>query len=238
MQRLLANLDAGGFLGPHIAPLTKRMAQIQGIGLPAPQDVARRIRLQTVGARRLHLPWFQAVGSALLLRRRLQLRYRARGSGQTPEREVSAQRLIHYRDNWYLDAWCHTRNDLRSFSADAIEWVQVLDTRAIDVPDADLDEVLGAGYGIFAGRQVQWATLRFSAERSRWLAAETWHPQQHGRRDAEGRWLLKPALRRPTRAGDGQLAPCARSGCAGAARAASRGAAAAACGFVAHGRAG
>jgi predicted DNA-binding transcriptional regulator YafY len=37
---------------------------------------------------------------------------------------------------------------------------------------------------------VQWATLRFSAERARWVAAETWRPEQHGRRDAEGRWLL------------------------------------------------
>jgi predicted DNA-binding transcriptional regulator YafY len=190
MQHLLANLDAGGLLGPHIAPLQKRISQIQGVGVPAQQDVARRIRVQTVGARRVHMPHFQAVGSALLERRRIQLRYRARGSGHASAREVSPQRLIHYRDNWYLDAWCHARQALRSFSADAIEWVQVLQARAIDVPDAELDEVLGAGYGIFAGQAVQWATLRFSAERARWVASETWHPQQHGRRDAEGRWLL------------------------------------------------
>jgi predicted DNA-binding transcriptional regulator YafY len=36
------------------------------------------------------------------------------------EREVSPQRLVHYRDNWYLDAWCHLREDVRSFSIDAI----------------------------------------------------------------------------------------------------------------------
>jgi len=51
--------------------------------------------------------------------------------------------------------------------------------------------VLGAGYGIFAGREVQWAGLRFTPERSRWVAAETWHPKQRGRFDAEGRWLLE-----------------------------------------------
>jgi predicted DNA-binding transcriptional regulator YafY len=190
MQHLLANLDAGGFLAPHIAPLMKRMANILGTGMPVPQDVARRIRVQTVGARRLHLPHFQTVGSAVLQRRRLQLRYRARGSGQAGEREVSPQRLIHYRDNWYLDGWCHARQALRSFSADAIEWVHVLQTPAIDVPDAELDDALGAGYGIFAGKHVAWATLRFGAERARWVAAETWHPQQHGRWDSEGRWLL------------------------------------------------
>ena len=50
--------------------------------------------------------------------------------------------------------------------------------------------MLGAGYGIFAGREVQWAELRFSPDRARWVAAETWHPNQKGRFDADGHWLL------------------------------------------------
>ncbi len=191
MQHLLAGLDAGGLLGSHIEPLMQRLARILGTGTPPKADVARRIRVQTVGARRLNLPQFQAVGSALLRRQRLSIQYTARGRNETSRREVSPQRLIHYRDNWYLDAWCHARNQLRSFSVDAIGQVQVLDRAAIEVPDTELDDLLGAGYGIFAGRDVQWAMLRFSPERARWVAAETWHPQQQGRWDAEGRWLLK-----------------------------------------------
>ncbi|NLZ42587.1 MAG: WYL domain-containing protein, partial [Comamonadaceae bacterium] len=57
-------------------------------------------------------------------------------------------------------------------------------------PERELDEALGAGYGIFGGRDVKWATLRFSRERARWVAAERWHREQHGRWDAEGRWVL------------------------------------------------
>jgi predicted DNA-binding transcriptional regulator YafY len=169
----------------------KRLHQLLGSGAPPKADVARRIRVQTVGARRVHLPHFQAIGSALLRRQRLVIRYRGRSRADSTEREVSPQRLVHYRDNWYLDAWCHWRQALRSFSVDAIEQVRVLDRACIDVDDAELDEVLGAGYGIFAGREVKWAGLRFTRERSRWVAAETWHPKQRGRFDAEGRWLLE-----------------------------------------------
>lgn len=190
MQHLLAHLDAGGLLGPHIAALRQRLSQALEGGAPPEADVARRVRVLTVGARKLHLPHFQAVGSALLRRRRLVITYQGRGSGQASEREVSPQRLVHYRDNWYLDAHCHLRQALRSFSVDAIGAVRLLERPAIDVPEAELDEVLGAGYGIFAGKAVQWATLRFSAQRARWVAAETWHPDQHGRWDASGRWLL------------------------------------------------
>lgn len=191
MQHLLAHLDAGGLLGPHIDPLMRRLGEILGSGTPPRSDVARRIRVQTVGARRVHLPHFQAVGSALLKRRRLVIDYHGRSSAQDSEREVSPQRLVHYRDNWYLDAWCHLRNNLRSFSVDTIRRVRLLDQPAIDVPDGELDATLGAGYGIFAGQQVQWARLRFSADRARWVAAETWHSQQRGQWDDAGRWLLE-----------------------------------------------
>lgn len=190
MQHLLSNLDTGGLLGPHIAPLMKRLTQLLDKGMHAPADIARRIRVHTVGARQVHVPYFQAVGSALLSRRRLVIVYHGRGRDETQEREVSPQRLIHYRDNWYLDAWCHLRQALRSFSVDAIRRVQVLDRQATDVDDGEMDEVLGSGYGIFAGRQVQRARLRFSPERARWVAAERWHPEQRGQFDAQGRWLL------------------------------------------------
>lgn len=190
MQHLLANLDAGGLLGPHIEPLMKRLHQLLGSGAPPKADVARRIRVQTVGARRVHLPHFQALGSALLRRQRAVIRYRGRSRDDSTERELSPQRLVHYRDNWYLDAWCHWRKALRSFSVDAVEQVRVLDQKAIDIAEAELDEVLGGGYGIFAGREVTWARLRFAPERSRWVAAETWHPKQRGAFDAQGRWML------------------------------------------------
>lgn len=200
MQHLLSNLDAGGLLGPSIEPLRRKLHSMLGSGGAPAAEVRRRIHVRTVGARRIALPHFQAVGTALLRRLRLVLQYRARSAaeedGQAPlpphePREVSPQRLVHYRDNWYLDAWCHRRRALRIFSVDAIEQVLVLDTAAIDVPEADLDAKLGSSYGIFAGAPQHLAVLRFSPERARWVAAEVWHPQQLGAYDAEGRWTLK-----------------------------------------------
>ena len=199
MQHLIAHLDAGGLLRPHIAPLTQRLDKLldvdtrskPGASVNVNSEVVRRIRVQTVGARKVHLPHFQAIGTALLQRHRLLIDYHGRGRNERREREVSPQRLIHYRDNWYLDAWCHVKRGLRSFAVDAVQAARVLDRAAIDVPDAELDAVLGAGYGIFAGRKVQWATLRFTPERARWVAAETWHPKQRGRFEADGSFLLE-----------------------------------------------
>ncbi|MES2089010.1 MAG: WYL domain-containing protein [Pseudomonadota bacterium] len=191
MQHLMANLDAGGLLGPYIEPLIKRLTKLIDVGNHTGAELARRIKVQTVGARPVYLPHFQAVGSALLRRQRLVISYHARTTNEGSERELSPQRLIHYRGNWYLDAWCHLRQALRSFSVDAITKVRVEAKPAIDVPDGELDAVLGSGYGIFSGKQVQWAILRFAAERARWVAAETWHPKQEGQFEPDGSYLLK-----------------------------------------------
>ena len=191
MQHLLSNLDPGGLLGPQIKPLLARLTGLLGAADDPVEQVQRRIRIQTVGARRFELDHFQAIGSALLRRKRLFIRYHARGTDQVTEREVSPQRLVYYRDNWYLDAWCHLRNDLRAFAADAIERAEILDTRSRDVADKRLDEILGSGYGIFTGENVSWATLRFSPQRSRWVAAERWHPQQKGTLARDGSYELQ-----------------------------------------------
>ena len=191
MQHLLSNLDTGGLLGPQIRPLLARLTGLLGAADNPVEEIQRRIRIQTVGARDFHLDHFQAVGSALLRRQRLIIRYHARGTDAVTEREISPQRLNHYRHNWYLDAWCHLRDGLRAFSVDAIQHAEILDKRARDVADKRLDEVLGSGYGIFAGDRVSWAVLRFTPERARWVASERWHPRQESRLLDDGSYELR-----------------------------------------------
>jgi predicted DNA-binding transcriptional regulator YafY len=189
--------ERGGWRLDGAATVVGMPYELPGQGAPTHEEPTRRIRVQTVGARRPHLPHFQAVGTARLRRQRLHIEYLGRGRNDSQGRDVSPQRLIHHRDNGYLDARCHLRQALRSFSADSIRQVHVLDQQAIDVPAAELDTALGAGYGIFAGAQVQWAQLRFSPDRARCVAAESWRPNQKGRFDTEGRWLLDPPYADP-----------------------------------------
>lgn len=191
MQHLLANLDAGGLLGPHVQPLLARLGGLLGSADDAQDEINKRIKIIGVAARRMVLDYFSVVGSALLRRKRLRLVYYVRTRDEVTEREVSPQRLVHYRENWYLDAWCHARDELRSFSLDAIRGAEMLEAPARDVPEKKLDAVLGTGYGIFSGSDVSWAKLRFTPERARWVSSEVWHPQQKGSHEADGSYVLE-----------------------------------------------
>jgi predicted DNA-binding transcriptional regulator YafY len=190
MQHLLEEVQPG-LLGPHIAPLLARLKSLLGSRDDAPEEVADRIRILHAAKRRMDLCYFEVLASALLNRKRLLLRHFNRKSGEESEREVSPQRLVYYRDNWYLDAWCHLRKDIRSFAVDAIRHASIVDKKAKSVPARELDAVLGAGYGIFGGSKVQWATLRFTPERARWVAAEEWHPQQKTSFEADGSYVME-----------------------------------------------
>jgi len=197
MDRLIADL-APGVLSEVIGPLRKRIQGLLAAGELSAEQVTQRIRVLAMGARAVEPAGFRTVATALLSRRRLRIRHKRRQDGDVLEREVSPQRLVHYRDNWYVDAWCHKRQALRTFAMDAIEQVSVLDKDARDVSDEALDRHFASGYGIFAGADTQDAVLLFNATRARWVCRETWHPKQDGKLQLDGTYLLKvPYAREP-----------------------------------------
>lgn len=178
MHQLLEGLDAGGLLGPHIKPLMERLSKALGADEAPAKEVLKRVKLMTSQQRRVQVRWFELVGKALMTRRRLLITYFTRYKNERSEREVSPQRLVHYRGNWYLDAWCHKSEGVRMFSLDSVESAKLLDTRARDVSTKQIDEDTAQGYGIFRGKALQWATLEFNAEAARWVRCEVWHEQQ------------------------------------------------------------
>lgn len=188
--RMLGDLQPGMLEG-QIEPLRERLRSILGSGDHSWQEVEKRIRIFQPERREAGAGHFSAIAAAVLKRTRLWIRHYNRKEDRETEREVSPQRLVHYRDNWYLDAWCHLRNDLRSFAVDAIRDASLRDGRAKEIPAAELDAHLGSGYGIFAGKDVQWATLKFTPEAARWVSAQQWHPKQRVNVEKDGSYILE-----------------------------------------------
>jgi predicted DNA-binding transcriptional regulator YafY len=197
MDRLLADLEPG-VLSEAIGPFRRRVKELLASGDHSAKDIERRIRVLAMGARAIEPAQFRTIATALLSRRRLKIRHNRRQDGEVLEREVSPQRLVHYRDNWYVDAFCHKRQALRTFAVDAIEHAVVTDKAAKDVAEESLDRHFASGYGIFAGADTQQAVLVFNATRARWVGRETWHPKQEGLLQLDGTYLLKfPYSREP-----------------------------------------
>ena len=200
MHQLLAGLDDDGVLSRHLQPLLDRLQGMLGADAAGSRELMKRVKLIGTARRRVPSRWFELVGSSLLRRQRLWLRYFTRRDRRESEREVSPQRLVHYRGTWYLDAWCHASDGLRRFALDAVRDARVLDTRAKPIALRELEAALDAGYGVFGGGDatVRWASLLFSADAAQWVASEEWHPRQEGRLRADGRYELRVPFTDPT----------------------------------------
>src|SRR5690242_12390290 len=189
MEDLVKQLQPG-LLDEHLKPLRERLKLLLGRkDLPSDQ-IRKRIRILHMASRPSEPRHFRLVSQATLMRRRLRLRYYNRGRDDSTDREVSPQRLVYYRGNWYLDAWCHLRNDLRSFSVDAMRKVSLSSNPVQEVDAVSLDAHLGAGYGIFSGVADKFAVLRFEPAAARWVSAECWHAKQKREFEPSGHLTL------------------------------------------------
>ena len=197
LNHLLQTLQPG-LLDELLAPIRARLERILRTEHLGGGEAQKRIRILAMAARAKNMRYFQTAAGALLQRKRLSIEYYNRERDQTGTREISPQRLTHYRDNWYLDAWCHEKKALRIFAVECIRHATVLTKIARNLPDATLNRELASAYGIFAGEPVATAILRFSAHRARWVADETWHPEQQSRWLDDGRYELSLPYSRDT----------------------------------------
>ena len=190
-NQLLSELDSEGVISRHLQPLLERIHLMLGTGEADAKALLKRVKIISPAKRPVPTQFFEMVGEALLKRRRLHIRYLTRGRGEVNERDVSPQRLVHYRNTWYLDAWCHTREKLLRFALDAIEESQALDTKAKEVSLKQVEAEMDGGYGIYAGAKRHWASLLFAAQAAQWISREEWHPEQRGKWLEDGSFELQ-----------------------------------------------
>ena len=189
-RQVLGNVQPGLLQG-ELQSLQDRISYLlQQKGIDAVESQSR-IHIQSVAGRSVPGHLFQDVMAALIGRQCLHISYHGRRKDDISVRDVSPQRLTQYRNSWYLDAWCHKADGLRSFALERIRDQSLQEQEAKEITDKELVEHFDRSYGIFSGPAEHIAKLKFSPEMSRWIADEQWHPDQQGSYDEEGAWTLE-----------------------------------------------
>lgn len=190
IQTMIGQLEPG-LLGPKLKPLQTRLNKILETQGADAKTLSQRIRVVHAGKRRLPLKSFEIVAKATVDRKQIEIVHLNRQTGESIKRTISPQQLIHYRDNWYVDAWCHLRGGIRSFAIDAIKNCVLIDIEAKEIDSEQLQKQMQSGYGIFGGQAKAWAELKFTVERARWVQHEEWHPDQKGTLHKDGTYTLE-----------------------------------------------
>lgn len=190
MVHLVEGMEPGLLL-EHLSPMKNRLRTILAAGGKSASELETKVKLIHFAPRKVEPKHFRAVATALLEGKRLSLSYLRRDKQEHTERVISPLQLVHYRENWVLDAWCHLRGELRSFALEAIEGVAAVDLPVKSVSREDMREHFQSGYGIFAGKALHRAVLKFTPERAQWVSLETWHPDQSDYWEPDGGYILE-----------------------------------------------
>lgn len=150
----------------------------------------RGIKLISVEQREINPEILKTLASAVLSRKRLLVTHKPLGK-EPSQREISPQAIVRYKDNWYTDAWCHKRGDLRTFAIDRITACAKISGKYKDVNKKELDSYYGASFGIFTGTPKATAEIEFRGIAAEEVEKEKWHPFQECTHNPNGSLTLK-----------------------------------------------
>lgn len=168
-----------GLLNEELKIVEKEVHKLLRARKISPEMLKNRIKILPIGHSVVPNNIYLRVSDALLKGKQLLLRY-TDYSGKQSQRIVSPQDLVYYRDNWYLDAWCHTKNDIRQFLLARITKATINPEPANLLPVTELEAHFSTSYGIFGGKPKHTAILRFFGKTAQEVAQQVWNPEQNG----------------------------------------------------------
>lgn len=192
IEQIINELEPG-FLEEDTRAVKQHLANIRKKFSGGNKIESRRIRMINIGKRQGNIKHLSRVTQAVLQSKQITICYqsRTRGKDKAVARILSPQRLTHYRDNWYLDAWCHQRQALRTFALERVSDLHLQNVESKKIGHKALDEYYMPTFGIFGGGVYDIAILKFTAHRAQWVAEETWHPRQKGTWLKDGSYQLE-----------------------------------------------
>lgn len=185
VMRQLLERSQPGVLTEHFQILAERVDKLLTAGGQSLPILSDRVRIVPLAHQQLNPDLFQTVARAVFDHQRLRIHYRDIHGNRTV-RKISPQRLVYYRDHWYLDAYCHNRAALRTFWLAGISQADRLQDEAHHLPANELNTAVEAGYGIFAGAAPHTAHLHFTRTAAMRVKGAEWHPSQRQRVNPDG----------------------------------------------------
>lgn len=166
-----------GLLGKEISVVQKQLKKLIASRGIAFNHFISLIKYIPTNKRSIANNCFSTLIESLIKDQQLTIQYTDYQQNKS-QRTISPQRLIHYQENWYIDAWCHKRQALRSFMLPRITKAIKEKESAVKISAQELDQYYQSSYGIFAGEAKHTAVLKFYPPVISEVSSIEWHPEQ------------------------------------------------------------
>jgi predicted DNA-binding transcriptional regulator YafY len=185
-EKALQQYRGTSFERPLLSALKKMQQALPETISLSLNDAARAISFRTSWEPILDLEIFDALAKATTARQQLELAYRKPGQRRIEQRLVDPYHLANINGEWYLFAFDHLRNDLRTFVPARIKAVRHTGNTFERRPAFSLEERLRGSFGVQSGHGEIDVVIRFHKRVADYIREKKWHDSQQLRELKQG----------------------------------------------------
>jgi proteasome accessory factor B len=138
------------------------------------QTISFRTRVEPI----LELKIFDTLAKAAAHRQQIELAYRKPGQKETEPRIVDPYHLANINGEWYLFAYDHARQDIRTFVPARVQSVK-LTGKTFERPQKfSLEKRLRDSFGVHSGEGEYEVVIRFNTRAADYVREKKWHESQ------------------------------------------------------------
>lgn len=132
---------------------------------------------------------------AALEKRVLRFQYKKPGADAPMPRKVNPYHIANYQGKWYLLAWDHQREAVRTFLLNRASELELQSETFAAPTDFSPDTYLWSGFGIWTKPGAKEVALRVQPAIADYLSENIWHPTQTMETQDDGSLILRFKLR-------------------------------------------
>jgi len=142
-------------------------------------DIEQTISFRTRAEPILNLEIFDTLAKATAGRKQLEITYRKAGSRNGETRVVDPYHLANINGEWFLFAFDHLRQDIRTFAPARIQSSKATGQTFPRPQKFSLEKRLRDSFGVHSGAGQFEVRLRFKARVADYIREKKWHESQH-----------------------------------------------------------
>ncbi len=141
-------------------------------------EVEQTISFRTTAEPILNLGTMEQLTQAATLRQQLEIAYRKPGSAPAETRVVDPYHLANINGEWFLFAYDHLRQDIRTFAPARIQSIRKTGKSFPRPKDFSLQDRLRDSFGVHSGKGKFDVVIRFNAHAAVFIREKKWHDSQ------------------------------------------------------------
>lgn len=177
-EKALEQYRGTNFEKPLVSALRKMAAQLPDTVSFNIADWDQTISFRTSAEPILNLEIFDALARATAARRQIRFRYRKPGQRQAEVRLVDPYHLANVNSEWFLFAFDHARQDVRTFVPARMTGVTQTGKTFPRPAKFSLEKRLHDSFGVVSGAGEYQIVIRFDAFAAGYIREKRWHTSQ------------------------------------------------------------